>query len=238
MLPQRFNLLAMKPTLRKRLLRLGLLAVCGATVYGLLVRLDFLMPPSSLPAVLCLSNCEEPRVHSLTHPSLQTDTILNDGKPLLELLEDKRDREKISLLVEKSNYRLTVFYDRQPVKSYSVVFGSSPTGDKLAEGDQKTPEGIYRIRDRYPHSAWSKFIWLDYPTPQDWREHFQAKLQREISLFATIGSEIGIHGVPSGADGLIAQRDNWTWGCVSLQNEAVDELYQVVQQGTVVEIVP
>ena len=238
MILQRLNLPAMTPTLRKRLLRLGLLAVCGATVYGLLVRLDFLMPPSVLPAVLCLTNCQETPLHSLAHPSLQADAILNNGKPLLELLEDKRDREKISLLVEKGNYRLTVFYDLQPVKSYPVVFGSSPTGDKLAEGDQKTPEGIYRIRDRYPHSAWSKFIWLDYPTPQDWREHFQAKLRQEIGPLATIGSEIGIHGVPSGADGLIAQQDNWTWGCVSLQNEAVDELYQVVQQGTVVEIVP
>ncbi len=119
-----------------------------------------------------------------------------------------------------------------------MVFGSNPTGDKLREGDEKTPEGIYHIRDLYPHADWAKFIWLDYPTSQSWRKHFQAKLTGEINFLLPIGGEIGIHGVPKGGDNLIDERSNWTWGCVSLKNDDVNEIYQFVKQGTLVEITP
>ena len=140
--------------------------------------------------------------------------------------------------MDKSNYKLTIFYDLQPIKSYPVVFGSNPTGDKLYQGDKKNPQGLYQIRDLYPHQDWSKFIWLDYPTPQSWRKHFQAKLSGQINLQRRIGGEIGIHGVPHGKDELIEQRLNWTWGCVSLKNHDVNEIYQFVSQGTLVEIIP
>jgi murein L,D-transpeptidase YafK len=158
--------------------------------------------------------------------------------PLQDLLGSNYETEKVSILVEKSKYKLTVFYDNQPVKSYPIVLGSAPVGDKRAEGDRKTPEGIYRVRDRYPHPKWSKFIWLDYPTEQDWEEHLQAKLAGEISPEETIGSEVGIHGVPSGLDSAIDRRSNWTWGCISLKNKDVNEIYEVVTQGTLIEIIP
>jgi murein L,D-transpeptidase YafK len=164
--------------------------------------------------------------------------LLNDRRSLRELLPGNIQRDKISILVEKSKYRLTVFSNLQPIKSYAVVFGTNPLGDKLAEGDRKTPEGIYRIRSLYPHPNWSKFIWLDYPTPQSWREHFQAKLSGKLNWSSTIGSEIGIHGVPSQRDNLIEQRSNWTWGCVSLKNQDVNEIYEFLGSGTLIEIVP
>ena len=212
---------------------LALCIGCGTVVYALLARLSLVAPPQDLLSTLCLPTCEADRsVHQISSVGAV------DSQPILERLEDDFDKEKISILVEKSDYRLTVFYNLEPVKTYSVVFGSEPVGDKFAEGDRKTPEGIYRVRDLYPHPEWSRFIWLDYPTPQDWREHTQAKLAGVISPTATIGSEIGIHGVPEGADGLIDSRNNWTWGCVSLKNSDVDEIYSVVQQGTVIEVVP
>lgn len=37
---------------------------------------------------------------------------------------------------------------------------------------------------------------------------------------------------------IIDKRQNWTLGCPSLKNKDVDELYEVVQRGTVVEILP
>ena len=222
------------PTLRKNLLILTLLAGCGTVFYALLFRLEMMAPPRLLPAVLCLTSCKpDQSIHSANTTSVEP-----EPRPIADLLEESFEKEKISILVEKSAYQLTVFYDSEPIKTYPVVFGGAPTGDKLAEGDRKTPEGIYRIRDLYPHPEWSKFIWLDYPTPQDWQEHSQAKLTGEISPTATIGSEIGIHGVPEGADGLIDSRNNWTWGCVSLKNSDVDEIYDVVTQGTIIEIIP
>lgn len=89
--------------------------------------------------------------------------------------------------------------------------------------------------DLYPHPGWSKFLWLDYPNKYSWRKHFQAKLAGKINWNDSIGSEIGIHGTPS--DNLIEKKENWTLGCISLKNKDVDELYQVVQAGTEVEII-
>ena len=220
---------------RKRLLTFLLILICGITGYFFLIRLGFLMPLSEIPSVLCLNSC---LAEATVHPVLPNATLLNDQKPLSELLRDKGEPQQISILIEKNKYRLTVFNHLQPVKSYPVVFGSNPVGDKRYEGDQKTPEGIYRIRDLYPHTAWSKFIWLDYPTPISWRKHFQSKFTSEINWFLPIGGEIGIHGVPQGQDRLIEERSNWTWGCISLKNEDVNEIYQVIHRGTLVEILP
>lgn len=219
----------------KRLFTFILLIICGATFYFFLTRLGFLMPLSQLSSVFCSSSCQ---FDYPVHPLLEGKKLLNYKQSLRNLLGDNIQQEKISILVEKSKYRLTVFYNLKPIKSYPVVFGSKPTGDKLFEGDRKTPEGIYYIRDLYAHPHWSKFMWLDYPTAQSWREHFQAKLAGELNWLLPIGGQVGIHGVPDRQDTLIDRRSNWTWGCISLKNSDVNEIYQFAKIGTLVEIVP
>lgn len=54
---------------------------------------------------------------------------------------------------------------------------------------------------------------------------------------ATIGGEIGIHGVPANKSYIITQRQNWTWGCISLKNEDINEMYPYVFKGMGIEIV-
>jgi murein L,D-transpeptidase YafK len=163
-------------------------------------------------------------------------TFLNSDKTLGQLLPTGFDRTKTTVLIEKSQHRLTLYYNQQPIKSYAVVFGNGQ-GDKRQEGDRKTPEGILKIQDKYPHPDWSKFLWLDYPNAQSECKHSRAKQQGEIPLQSTIGGEVGIHGVPIGDDGLIEARENWTWGCPSLKTADINELYDTVQPGTIVEIV-
>ncbi|MEL7360306.1 MAG: L,D-transpeptidase [Cyanobacteria bacterium J06560_6] len=223
------------PNKRKFWIISGLLLSCAATTYILLSRLDLVMPLSQITVVLCIPSCGD---RSPIHTPIANNSYLNSDKSLTELLGEAIEPKKVSFLVEKSRHRVTVFYDLEPVKAYESVFGTSPTGDKRIEGDRKTPEGIFRIRDLYPHDDWSKFIWLDYPTPQSWRKHFRAKLSGEIGLLSTIGGQIGIHGVPDNADGFVDTRSNWTWGCVSLKNADVDEIYSVAAHDTIVEIVP
>ena len=218
---------------KKRLLSLTIWVVILGAFYFVLTRRGFLIPLSDVPSFLCF-DCElEASVGRLT----AGEELLNYERSLTEILGNRTNLDSVSLLVEKSKYRLTVFYGGEPIKSYPVVFGGNPKGDKLHEGDRKTPEGIFRVRDLYPHPTWSKFIWLDYPTPTSWRKHFKAKLGGEIDFSLPIGGEIGIHGVPSGGDILIDEGSNWTLGCVSLKNRDVDEIYQFVKAGTVVEIV-
>lgn len=40
------------------------------------------------------------------------------------------------------------------------------------------------------------------------------------------------------ADGLIDTRSDWTWGCISLKNADVDEIYAYLSHGSIVEILP
>jgi hypothetical protein len=225
----------MKKLVSAKTIKITLLG-CAAivSIYLPLMRLGYLPKPDVWLSLFCLNNCHVSTFH--TPPS---DTILvARDRPLQELILGTIDPERTSILIEKSKYRLTLYYRQQPIKSYSVVFGKNSIGDKTKEGDYKTPEGVLRIRDLYPHSSWSKFLWLDYPNNISWRKHFTAKLTGKIGLFDSVGSEVGIHGIARNSEYLIDEKSNWTWGCISLKNQAVDELYSVVKIGTIVEILP
>ena len=124
----------------------------------------------------------------------------------------------ISVLIDKSDYKLSVVLDTIILKEYPVVFGGNTTDDKLMEGDQCTPEGIFYMVSRYPHKDWSKFIWINYPTDDSWKKHSKAKQEGTIPKDAKIGGEIGIHGVPNGMNQFIDLQYNWTLGCISLKN--------------------
>lgn len=206
-------------------------ALALSFLYFLLYRLEYVPGLTEIPKILKTGE-DRQQMHLLPTANLASD------QPLSRMLGNNVDRQKISVLVEKSKYRLTVFYKLQPVKSYPVVFGNSPIGTKLKQGDRKTPEGISQIRSSYPHPSWSKFLWLDYPNAQSWRNHYQAKLSGQIGLFDSIGNEVGIHGVPKNSDNYIDQKNNWTWGCVSLKTADIDELYDYARAGTIVEILP
>lgn len=144
--------------------------------------------------------------------------------------------EDIHLAISKTDYTLDVMADTLVLKSYPVVLGGNAIDDKLMQGDQCTPEGVFHLRAKYPHDNWSKFLWIDYPTADSWRKHKAAKANGEIPESASIGGEIGIHGVPEGANDLVEDGYNWTLGCISLRNEDVDEIYPFVEVGTEVLI--
>ena len=143
------------------------------------------------------------------------------------------------LLIVKSQYKLSlVNKEEKIIKSYPVVFGFEPVKDKRQEGDGATPEGIFRVRAKYPHKDWSKFIWIDYPTQESWTKFNKAKKEGLISNNASIGGEIGIHGVPKDMDYLIKEKQNWTLGCISLTNKDINDLYKYVSAGMVIKIIP
>ncbi|MFH1783527.1 MAG: L,D-transpeptidase [bacterium] len=168
--------------------------------------------------------------------SLKT-IYLNYEQKITDIISsEKIDKSKVSILIEKAKYTLTIKYNGQPIKSYPVVFGDNPIDDKLRQGDYSTPEGKFKIRDMYPHPDWSKFIWIDYPTKDSWQKHQEAKKKGLIPKNASIGGEIGIHGVVQGNDYLIDKKTNWTLGCISLKNKDINEVYSIVQKGTEMEI--
>lgn len=183
--------------------------------------------PQIFDSLPCVLNCEASAVNEL----------LNKDKAIASLLNLKKlDKKAISLVIEKSKYKLTVYYQKKPIKSYAIVLGANPKDDKLRQGDKRTPEGIFHVQELYYHSEWSKFILLDYPNQDSWRKFSQAKARGEVKANDDIGGEIGIHGVENGKDWLIDRKINWTWGCISLKNKDVDEIYPLLQRGTTIEI--
>lgn len=141
------------------------------------------------------------------------------------------DKNDLHLIIDKSDNKLYVMHREKILKDIEVVFGINYMEDKLMQGDIKTPEGNFKIRDLYPHPSWSKFIWIDYPNEESWRKHKKAKSEGIILADASIGGEIGIHGVPEGKDYYIDDKTNWTLGCISMRNKNIDELYPLCYIG-------
>jgi murein L,D-transpeptidase YafK len=138
------------------------------------------------------------------------------------------------IVVHKLSRKLTFYQGLTPLKTYSVVLGNDPYNDKLCQGDTCTPEGVYRIRAKYPHSRWDYFMWLDYPNNQNWRKFAQAKKAGRLPPDADIGGQVGIHGTEDPTRNLSGV--NWTKGCVSLTNKDLEEIYPLVDDKTLVVI--
>jgi len=161
----------------------------------------------------------------------------NYSIPLDRLLDSiKVVNSTLSIHIDKSDYSLSLYSDTLLLKQYPVVFGWNSVDDKLRQGDGCTPEGNYKVLAKYDHDVWSKFIWIDYPNKESLAKFREAKTNGVISPESTPGGEIGIHGVPSDADYIIEQGQNWTAGCIALKNNDIDEIFNYVDVGTEVII--
>lgn len=145
------------------------------------------------------------------------------------------------IVVEKSARKLTLFDGDRTIASYRVGLGFSPVGTKHHEGDGRTPEGELRVVTRNEKSRFRKFLGLSYPRPSDARDGALTPEEREAIATAfrdgkqppwhtPLGGEVGIHGHGRGSD--------WTSGCVALDDDAIDALWDITPLGTPVTIVP
>ena len=144
-----------------------------------------------------------------------------------------RDKPTV-IVVHKLSRKLTFYRGLTPLKTYPIVLGNDPFNDKLYQGDACTPEGVYRVRAKYPHAKWDSFIWLDYPNTQNWLKFARAKQSGRLPPDADIGGEVGIHGTEDLSRNLSGI--NWTKGCVSLLNNDLAEIYPLVNDRTLVVI--
>jgi murein L,D-transpeptidase YafK len=141
------------------------------------------------------------------------------------------------VLVEKLKYVLHVFDSSgERLVSYPVVFGSKDMGDKMMQGDRKTPEGIFHIICKRRHEKWNAFLSIDYPNADSYRKFNERKNAGMIPANAQIGGGIGIHGTWPHEDFAIDRYDNWTEGCISTKNNYIQEIFAMLPVGTSVEI--
>ncbi len=136
------------------------------------------------------------------------------------------------VLVVKSEKRLYLKRDNKILKSYRVVFGANPIGHKLMEGDQRTPEGIYFLDYKLDKSDFYKAIHISYPNSKD--------IRRANELGVDPGGSIMIHGQPNDCywSPVVTQYFNWTDGCIAVTNFEMDEIWEAVEEGTPIRIMP
>ncbi len=149
-----------------------------------------------------------------------------------KIKREKVNKDSLIVLIDKTQYSLTVFYKKKCIKSYRAVFGPNPRMNKRMEGDRNTPEGWFTITRLNPKSRYNKFMEISYPDATH-RERFQ-KLKESgvIPKTARIGGNIGIHGIWEGGDDMIELGVGWTDGCIALRNADMNELYQLIGIGT------
>lgn len=140
------------------------------------------------------------------------------------------------LLIDKSDHTVRLYDAVDWLIEWPCTFGSKDLGDKLYQGDRRTPEGRFKIQRMYPHDKWNKFLRIDYPTKADYDKFKQRKAAGIIPAHAKIGGDIGIHGTWPREDWAVDLMQPWTMGCISLKNEDLNELYSLVGVGTPVVI--
>jgi murein L,D-transpeptidase YafK len=142
--------------------------------------------------------------------------------------------------IEKHSARLTLICD-EGTSTYPVTFGAAPVGHKRKRGDERTPEGTYKITAKSKAERFHRFLKLSYPNEEDRRRATRAGLDP--------GSGIGIHGVRTSLAALArlfirsaGQISSRAWGptdgCVGMINEDVEVVFDALQVGAEVRIDP
>lgn len=152
------------------------------------------------------------------------------------------------------------FYSKSKLqKEYIIALSQNPVGHKMQQGDNRLPEGEYRIIQKsrgpftgnyadYFGTAW---IRINYPNDFDAENGFArgliSKEERDKIFKANeqgktppkdtkLGGGIGIHGWAG--DWVADGSQNLTWGCISMHNKDIDELYDLIPLNTKIFILP
>jgi murein L,D-transpeptidase YafK len=136
------------------------------------------------------------------------------------------------VVVIKRDRLLMLLRNGEILKTYKVALGRNPIGQKMRQGDKKTPEGTYYLDRRTAHSRFHRALHISYPN--------EADIRKARALGVSPGSDVMIHGLPNGYGDLgeVHRTIDWTKGCIALTNEEIDEIWRLVPDGTPIEIKP
>jgi murein L,D-transpeptidase YafK len=173
--------------------------------------------------------------------------VAEQGRPTVEapqatpvVTTDVLAETDVTVVVTKHTRRLELYRRGTLVQGFPIVLGARPMGAKRFEGDMRTPEGVYRVAAKRLHGRWRYFIAIDYPTADD-RSAYDADVNAGLiprigGKVPGLGGNLGIHGNDRPRDQ--ASGKDWTRGCVAMRNEDVAVLYDVVDVGTPVIVLP
>lgn len=136
------------------------------------------------------------------------------------------------VVVYKKRHQMLLYKNNQVVRSYWIALSDRPEGDKVREGDRRTPEGVYTLDYVKENSYYYRAFHISYPNLQD--------IEEARRLGVRPGGMIMVHGQPpsSGEYHETVQRSDWTNGCIAILNPEIDEFISLVDPGTPIEILP
>lgn len=127
-------------------------------------------------------------------------------------------------MVNKSRRELLLLRGDSVLRSYRIALGRDPVGHKQQEGDGRTPEGCYLIDRRNPKSKYHLSLHISYPNDAD--------AARAAAAGVPPGGDIMIHGLKPG----VPHPEDWTEGCIAVTDSEMDEIWELVADGTPIEI--
>ena len=130
------------------------------------------------------------------------------------------------ILVDKGNFTLTLYDKNVELHEWRIAVGNAP-GDKQRVGDNRTPNGTFKIRQIQDSSKWT-YDFKDGSGPVE-----GAYGPWFIRLYTPPWTGIGIHGTHN-PDSIGSRASE---GCIRMKNEDVAELKKMVKLGMPVIIV-
>jgi murein L,D-transpeptidase YafK len=136
-------------------------------------------------------------------------------------------------------------------RRYSIALGRNAAADKSVEGDHATPLGEFYICAKNPRSKFFLSLCISYPNAEhaqrgltagligteEYRQILDAIHARKTPPQHTrLGGEIYIHGRGVKEAGGASSDKDWTRGCIALENSDMQDLYDLIDIGTVVRI--
>jgi murein L,D-transpeptidase YafK len=131
------------------------------------------------------------------------------------------------VVVNKEARRMYLMNQNDVLKSFDIDLWFAPIGNKYFEGDGRTPEGTYLIDRRNPNSKFHLSLGISYPNAVDRAE--------AAAIGKPPGGDIFIHG---NSNLYRRKTADWTWGCVAVTDEEMEDIYAMVRTGTPIQINP
>jgi len=172
-------------------------------------------------------------------------------KTLYNKYKEQINKNKQLIIVVKHKYKLFFYENKKLKKVYEVGLSQSPIGDKKWQGDNKVPEGEYKIIQKakgpfpgkYGAYLGQRWMRISYPNKKDAESGLKRKTisKKEYNQIITatkknkmppkntaLGGGIGIHGWADYGWENDENRD-LTWGCIVMHNDEIEQFYKEIK---------
>ena len=153
-----------------------------------------------------------------------TETQTPANEQLKQIKDEPKKPSQYTILIDKSDFSLTLKKDDQVEKVYPVAIGKN-SGQKQQSGDLRTPTGSFIVDEIIDSSSWKH----DF---KDGKGEIEGAYGPWFISLETGWDGIGIHGThdPASIRAMVSE------GCIRMNNADVEELKAKIEPGAKVMI--